>query len=71
MKNKSELFISSEIFTEEVLDAAAQAYGELADLQIERQQQGWQVVLQNCQYDAELTKREFSNYLIDLSSVSL
>ena len=71
MKNKSELLINSEIFTDKVLNAAVQAYSELADIQIEQQQQDWCITFQNCRYDAELTKHEFSNYLIDLSSVSL
>ena len=71
MKNKNELLVSSEIFSENVLQAAVQAYGELAKIHVEQAVENWVLTFQNCQYDMALTKHEFFNYLIDLASVAL
>ena len=71
MKNKNELLVSSEIFSEDVLQTAIQAYSELAKIHVERAAENWVLTFQNCQYDIELTEREFFNYLINLASVAL
>lgn len=71
MKNKNELLVSSEIFSENLLQAAIQAYRELAQIHVERVADHWVLTFQDCQYDTALTKHEFFNYLINLSSVAL
>lgn len=71
MKNKNELLVSSEIFSEDLLQTAMQAYRELAQIHIERVADHWVLTFQDCQYDTALTKHEFFNYLINLSSVAL
>lgn len=71
MKNKNELLVSSEIFSENLLQTAIQAYRELAQIHVERAADHWVLTFQDCQYDTTLTKHEFFNYLINLSSVAL
>ena len=71
MKNKNELLVSSEIFSEDLLQTAIQAYRELAQIHVERVADHWVLTFQDCQYDIALTKHEFFNYLINLSSVAL
>lgn len=71
MKNKNELLVSSEIFSEDLLQTAIQAYRELAQVHVERVADHWVLTFQDCQYDTALTKHEFFNYLINLSSVAL
>lgn len=71
MKNKNELLVSSEIFSENLLQTAIQAYRELAQIHVERVADHWMLTFQDCQYDTALTKHEFFNYLINLSSVAL
>lgn len=71
MKNKNELLVSSEIFSENLLQTAIQAYRELAQIHVERVADHWVLTFQDCQYDTTLTKHEFFNYLINLSSVAL
>lgn len=71
MKNKNELLVSSEIFSENLLQTAIQAYRELAQIHVERAADHWVLTFQDCQYDTALTKHEFFNYLINLSSVAL
>ena len=71
MKNKNELLVSSEIFSEDLLQTAIQAYCELAQIHVERVTDHWVLTFQGCQYDTALTKHEFFNYLINLSSVAL
>ncbi len=71
MKNKNELLVSSEIFSEDILQTAIQAYRELAQIHVERVADHWVLTFQDCQYDTALTKHEFFNYLINLSSVAL
>lgn len=71
MKNKNELLVSSEIFSEDLLQTAIQAYRELAQIHVERVEDHWVLTFQDCQYDTALTKHEFFNYLINLSSVAL
>ena len=71
MKNKNELLVSSEIFSENLLQTAIQAYRELAQIRVERAADHWVLTFQDCQYDTALTKHEFFNYLINLSSVAL
>ena len=71
MKNKKELLVSAEIFSENILRTAIQAYSELAKIHMERATENWVLTFQNCQYDTELTEHEFFNYLIDLASVAL
>jgi hypothetical protein len=71
MKNKNELLVSSEIFSEDLLQTAIQAYRELAQIHVERVTDHWVLIFQDCQYDTALTKHEFFNYLINLSSVAL
>lgn len=71
MKIKNELLISSEIFSSEILRAAVQAYSRLAKIQVEQTKENWILTFQECRYDVELTMHEFSNYLINLASVSL
>lgn len=71
MKNKNELLVSSEIFSENLLQTAIQAYRELAQIHVERVADHWVLTFQDCQYDTALTKHEFFNYLINLSSVAL
>lgn len=71
MKNKNELLISSEIFSEDLLQTAIRAYRELAQIHVERVADHWVLTFQDCQYDTALTKHEFFNYLINLSSVAL
>lgn len=71
MKNKNELLVSSEIFSEDLLQTAIQAYCELAQIHVEHVADYWMLTFQDCQYDTALTKHEFFNYLINLSSVAL
>ena len=71
MKNKNELLVSSEIFSEDLLQTAIQAYRELAQIHVERVADHWVLTFQDCQYDTALTKHEFFNYLINFSSVAL
>ena len=71
MKNKNELLVSSEIFSEDLLQTAIQAYRELVQIHVERVADHWVLTFQDCQYDTALTKHEFFNYLINLSSVAL
>ncbi len=71
MKIKNELLISSEIFSDEILRAAVQAYNGLARIQVEQTAENWLLTFQECRYDVELTIHEFSNYLVNLASVSL
>ena len=71
MKIKNELLISSEIFSCEILRAAVQAYNGLARIQVEQTAENWLLTFHECRYDVELTIHEFSNYLINLASVSL
>ena len=71
MKNKNELLVSSEFFSEDLLQTAIQAYRELAQIHVERAADHWVLTFQDCQYDTALTKHEFFNYLINLSSVAL
>lgn len=71
MKNKNELLVSSEIFSEDLLQTTIQAYRELAQIHVERVADHWVLTFQDCQYDTALTKHEFFNYLINLSSVAL
>ena len=71
MKNKNELLVSSEIFSEDLLQTAIQAYRELAQIHVERVADHWVLTFQDYQYDTALTKHEFFNYLINLSSVAL
>ena len=71
MKNKNELLVSSEIFSEDLLQTAIQAYRELAQIHVEHVADHWVLTFQDCQYDTALTKHEFFNYLINLSSVAL
>lgn len=71
MKNKNTLLVSSEIFSEDVLRSAIQAYCGLAKIHVERAAENWVLTFQNCQYDTALTAHEFFNYLIDLASVAL
>ena len=71
MKNKNELLVSSEIFSEDNLWTAIHAYCELAQIHVECVSDYWVLTFQDCQYDTVLTKHEFFNYLINLSSVAL
>lgn len=71
MKNKNELLVSSEFFSEDLLQTAIQAYRELAQIHVERAADHWVLTFQDCQYDTALTEHEFFNYLINLSSVAL
>lgn len=71
MNNKKELLVSSEIFSEDILQTAIQAYSKMAKIHVEQAAQNWVLTFQNCLYDTELTKHEFFNYLVDLASVAL
>ena len=50
MKNKNELLVSSEIFSEDLLQTAIQAYRELAQIHVERVADHWVLTFQDCQY---------------------
>ena len=71
MKHKNELLVSSELFSEDILRAAIQAYCELATVHVEQTAENWVLTFQNCLYGPALTMHEFFNYLINLASVAL
>ena len=68
---KHDLQLSSEIFSLQAIQAAARAYSGLARIEITSRPWGWLLSFTGCQYDPQLTIREFNNYLINLSSISL
>lgn len=68
---KHDLQLSSEIYSFHTVQAAVQAYSGLARIQVESQPGGWLLSFTDCRYDPRLTIREFNNYLINLSSISL
>lgn len=68
---KHDLQLSSEIFSRQTIEAAIRAYSGLARIQVESQPGGWLLSFTDCQYDPQLTIREFNNYLVNLSSISL
>ena len=68
---KHDLQLSSEIFSRQTIEAAIRAYSGLARIQVESQPGGWLLSFTHCQYDPQLTIREFNNYLVNLSSISL
>ena len=68
---KHDLQLSSEIFSRQTIEAAIRAYSGLTRIQVESQPGGWLLSFTDCQYDPQLTIREFNNYLVNLSSISL
>lgn len=68
---KHDLQLSSEIFSLKAVREAVQAYSALAHIEILSKPDGWLLSFTNCRYDPQLTIREFTNYLINLVSISL
>lgn len=64
MNNK--LFLSKEIYDEKCINAVIRAYSQLTSIECVADEKGWNCFFYDCQYDAELTKKEFENYLIGL-----
>ena len=54
MKNKNTLLVSSEIFSEDVLRSAIQAYCGLAKIHVERAAENWVLTFQNCQHSPRM-----------------
>lgn len=68
---KHNLQLSSKIFSLQAIEATIRAYSGLARIELSSQPGGWLLSFTDCQYDPQLTIREFNNYLINLSSISL
>lgn len=68
---KHDLQLSDEIFSLQAVQAAVRAYSGLARIQVESQPGGWLLSFADCRYDPQLTIHEFTNYLINLTSISL
>lgn len=68
---KYNLQLSEDIFSLQTVQAAIQAYSGLARIEMKFQPRGWLLSFTDCQYDPQLTIREFNNYLINLASISL
>lgn len=68
---KHDLQLSSDIFSLQAIQAAIRAYSGLARIQVKAQPGGWLLSFADCRYDPQLTIHEFTNYLINLTSISL
>ena len=69
MNNK--LYLNKEIYNEEYIKIAVQAYRNLAKISYEAEADGWVCFFSAIRYDMELTKMEFENYLIALMNRGL
>ena len=68
---KHDLQLSSDIFSLQAVEAAVRAYSGVAGFLVVSRPGGWLLSFTDCRYDPQLTIREFNNYLINLSSISL
>lgn len=60
------LYLNKEIYDEKCIYAAIQAYSQLSSINCVSNEKGWVCFFYQCQYDVELTKMEFENYLIGI-----
>ena len=62
------LSVNTDIYSIENILYAAEAYKNLAKINILRKSETAKIVFRNCKYDEERTVREFENYLIGLEN---
>ena len=66
----ADLFLSKEVFPADAIKTARKAFSSLCDISVAQNSNYTICSFYNCKFDAEITKREFENYLIDfLNSV--
>lgn len=63
---KNILYLDSSIYAERDIKEAIKAFTNIADIEIKSNT--YECVLKNCKYDIEVTKREFENYIIDITN---
>lgn len=57
-----------EIYEGEVIFQAARDYAELATIVVTDRGSCWSCIFSHCRYDSELTQREFTNYVLELTA---
>lgn len=60
------LFLNKDIYDENSILAVIRTYSQLASIKCISNEKGWVCIFAQCQYDVELTKMEFENYLIGI-----
>ncbi len=61
--------IKRELYSGEALTKAIKDFSNLCEIKVSEIDSGWELVLENCKYDCELTEKEFENYLIGLENL--
>lgn len=64
----NELELAFDIYSENGIIKAIEAYKNYADISISRNPSSYKLTFTNCRYDVQLTIREFENYLICLEN---
>ena len=62
------LTLNTDIYSDQIIEAAIIAYKELAKITISRSNHQIQLEFTECKFDASITIKEFENYLIGLEN---
>lgn len=62
------LQLSAEIYSDASIDKACRAYEGYAKIKVKKFEKYTELRFDRCKYDAELTIREFENYLINVEN---
>ena len=49
--------IKKELYSEKALTKAIKAFSNLCDIKVSEKNAGWDLILENCKYDCELTEK--------------
>ena len=63
------LHLNTEIYSEQAISSAAQAFSGLCYIDIVHTDTAWIVNLSDCRYGEERTAAEYENYLIGLENI--
>lgn len=64
----SNLNLSKDIYNKLMIDKSIVAFSELASIAVFENEKYYICLFTNCRYDIKKTKKEFENYLIDLTN---
>ena len=61
----NELYLSTEIYSVEIIKAAIRQFASLSDINLITESSYYKCIFSECIYDTEETMKEFENYIID------
>ena len=61
------VFFDCSIYDRHMIERAIEDYRHLAEIELQEVEPGVRCNFKRCQYDLDLTMREFSNYCLDLT----